>query len=289
MSDTPSYDTTSSGTAFSDTARIFTVTTPNATMRVAQDGQGPDIVWIPGGDAPAEYWLEQWQHFTSDFRCTSYDPRGVGETVSVPPPWTIDDLADDCAALIRACCDAPVAVIGLSMGGLITQALAIRHPDLVRIAIPMGTAAWIGGFTRDWMQAEIDFRKAGHKMPVDFATCHYAAFAYPARALADPVVWDKVKTAYGPRFGDRDPDDLIAQWQACLDFDCRADLGRCQVPIHAIGFTEDVQTPPSMVREVADLAANGTYHEIDGLGHVSFTRHAPDVVAARLREILSSP
>ncbi len=271
---------------FSSTTHVFTHESPNAAMRVAQDGQGPDIVWVPGGDAPAEYWIEQWDRFTYDFRCTSYDPRGVGETTSVAPPWTIEDFADDLADLIRAHCKAPMVVTGLSMGGLITQALAIRHPDLVRLAIPMGTAAYIDGFTRDWMQAEIDFRKAGHKMPVDFATCHYAAFAYPARALSDPEVWSKVKTAYGPRFGGRDPEQLIAQWQACLDFDCRETLKSCPVPIHAIGFTEDVQTPPSMVREVARHAANGTYHELEGLGHVSFTRHRPDDVAALLRRII---
>ena len=42
---------------------------------------------------------------------------------------------------------------------------------------------------RPFRQAEIDMRRAGRSLPTDFATCHYAAFAYPARALADPVVW----------------------------------------------------------------------------------------------------
>lgn len=272
---------------FSSSTRLFRIDAPGASMRVVQDGSGPDILWIPGGDSTAEYWIEQWERFAQDFRCTSYDPRGAGETTAVDPPWTIDDFADDCAEVIRSCCAPPVILTGLSMGGLITQAVAIRHPDLVRLAIPMGTAAYIDGFTRDWMQAEIDFRRAGHRMPVDFATCHYAAFAYPARALADPAIWDKVKAAYGPRFGERDPDQLIAQWQACLDFDCRVALKSCNVPIHAIGFAEDVQTPPPMVRAVASHARNGTYHEITGLGHVSLMRHAPGTVADKLHEIIN--
>lgn len=222
-----------------------------------------------------------------DFRCTSYDPRCVGETACDPPPWTIEALADDCAELIRACCALPVILVGLSMGGLITQAVAIRHPDLVRLAIPMGNAAFVDGFTRDWMQAEIDASKAGFRMPIDFATCHYAAFAYPARALWDPGVLAQVKAAYGPRFGDRNPAQPIARWQACLDFDCREALASCPVPVRAIGFTEDVQTPPAMVREAAERARHGTYHEIERLEHVSFTRHAPEVVASRLRAIIA--
>lgn len=53
-------------------------------MRVAQVGNGADIVWVPGGDSPAEAWRLQMMHFAGQYRSTSYDPRGVGETKSDP-------------------------------------------------------------------------------------------------------------------------------------------------------------------------------------------------------------
>ena len=56
--------------------------------------------------------------------------------------------------------------------------------------------------------------------------------------------------------------------------------------MHVIAFSEDVQTAPSMCKVVADLAADGHFHEIPGLGHVSLLRHRPEVVAAKLRAIL---
>ena len=71
-------------------------------MRVAQHGEGPDIVWVPGGDSPAEAWHLQMDHFAGRYRSTSYDPRGVGETTSDPAPWSIDDFARDCAEMIEA-------------------------------------------------------------------------------------------------------------------------------------------------------------------------------------------
>ncbi len=175
---------------------------------------------------------------------------------------------------------------GLSMGALITQQVAIDHPHLVRLAIPMGTAAHIDGFTRDWMQAEIDLRKDGAVLPDYFLAPHYAAFAVPAKALGDPAVWEPIKAAYTERFANRAPQDLIDQWEACLNFDCREGLKTCPVPIHAVAFSEDVQTPPAMVKAVSDLAPNGHFHEIPALGHVSVARHRPEVVNALIEEII---
>ncbi len=273
--------------AFDESVSIGTVETSGARMRVAQVGGGPDIVWVPGGDSPAEAWLGQMMRFSDRYCSTSYDPRGAGETVSDPAPWSIADFARDCAELIERACRPPVVLTGLSMGGLITQQVAIDYPHLVRLAIPMGTAAYIDGFTRDWMQAEIDLRRDGVALPDYFLAPHYAVYALPAKALGDPEIWEPLKRAYKERFADRDPQDLIDQWQACLDFDCRDGLKTCPVPIHAVSFSEDVQTPPSMVRVVTDCAMDGHFHELPGLGHVSVARHRAEEVNAKLEEILA--
>jgi 3-oxoadipate enol-lactonase len=271
--------------AFDPGARTQVLTANGVTMRVVSQGTGPDIVFIPGGDQTAEGYAQQFAHLADTFRCISYDPRGAGETTAPPAPWTIADFAADCAAVIDAVCDGPAIVCGLSLGGLITQQVAIDFPDKVRAAIPMGTAAHIDGFTRDWMQAEIDLRRAGITLPESFLAPHYAAYAFPAKALHDPELWAQVKASYTARFRDRDPQDTIDQWQACLDFDCRAGLTTCPVPFHVIAFSEDVQTAPAMCKVVADLAPVSTFHEIPELGHVSMIRHRPAVVAAKIREI----
>ncbi len=274
---------------FGPDAEIHELTTEDGvTMRVVIQGQGPDIVFIPGGDQIAEGYSQQFAQLRDRFRCISYDPRGAGKTQSPPPPWTMSDYARDCAAVIDAFCGGRAVVCGLSLGGLVTQATAIDYPEKVRLAIPMGTAAYIDGFTRDWMQAEIDLRKAGITLPDYFLAPHYAVYAFPAKALHDPELWGQLKESYTERFSNRDPQDTIDQWQACLDFDCREDLKTCPVPFQVISFSEDVQTAPSMCKVVSDLVPNGTFHEIEGLGHVSMVRHRPEVVADKLREILNT-
>jgi 3-oxoadipate enol-lactonase len=274
---------------FGPLAEVHALTTDDGvTMRVVVEGKGPDIVFIPGGDATADGYSQIFARLTDRYRCISYDPRGAGQTTAPPPPWSMEDYARDCAAVIDAFAGGSATVCGLSLGGLVTQATAIAFPDKVRLAIPMGTAAYIDGFTRDWMQAEIDIRKAGIRLPDYFLAPHYAVYAFPAKALHDPDLWAQVKDSYTERFRDRDPKDTIDQWQACLDFDCREALKTCPVPFHVISFSEDVQTAPSMCKLVSDLAPNGTFHEIAGLGHVSMVRHRPDEVAARLRDILDA-
>ena len=254
----------------------------------AQHGEGPDIIWIPGGDNVAEDWGDQIEAFTRDFRNTAFDPRGAGRTVSHrPPPWSIADMARDCADLIRAVCKPPVYVVGLSMGSFVTLQVAIDYPELVRCAVPMGTAAKPTGFCRDWMRAEVEFRKAGGRLSPDFAVHHYGAFMYPSEVLGDNALWSRLKPFVARSYGDRESKFLIAQWQACIDFDVEAQLQRCEVPIHVIGFSQDMQAPPTLGKRAAALAPKGKFHLLEGLGHLSLAGHRAETVNSEIRSIIA--
>jgi hypothetical protein len=61
----------------------------------------------------------------------------------------------------------------------------------------------------------------------------------------------------------------------------------CTVPLHAVAFSQDVQTPPQRVREVAALAPTGEYHELERCGHGSAFGHRPHEVNALLGSILA--
>ena len=260
--------------------------TSGADLYYEQSGEGPDIVWLPGGDQRGCDMRWQVEGFP-DFRNTTLDPRGAGETGIIdPPPWTILDMARDCAELIEARCAPPVVVAGLSMGSMIVQEVAINWPHLVRVAIPMGTGAWAEGFSREWMEAEIRYRREHGDLPPDFATTHYGAFMYPSEVLGDTELWKRLKTVTIDAYAHRDGAMLDAQWQACCDFDTRDRLPGCRVPMHVIGFGQDMQAPPSLGRKAAELAGNGHFHLLEGLGHLSLCGHRPELVNATIREII---
>jgi pimeloyl-ACP methyl ester carboxylesterase len=260
----------------------------DATLFHEQSGAGPDIVWLAAGDNPGSNWRHyQTPAFDRDHRNTTYDARGVGATGSrTPPPWGIAEHAGDLAALIEARCAPPVVLVGLSMGSLIAVQLAHDRPELVRCAIVMGTCVRKTGFIREWEEAEIAFRRAGGSLPPDFATAHYAMQYYPADALGDDETWERIRPFVAAGFAERDGAMLAAQWQACLEYDSSQLLPATRVPIHAVAFSEDVQTPPRRVREVAELAADGHFHLLQGLGHGSAFGHRPDEVNATIRLIV---
>jgi pimeloyl-ACP methyl ester carboxylesterase len=258
-------------------------------LRYIQEGKGPDIIWIPPGDVSCDVFDAQFAAFRYDHRCTGFDPRGVGGTISVTPaPWSISQMAADCIALIEHVCTEPVVLTGLSLGALITQEVAFTRPDLVRVAIPMGTGAKKTGFFRQWEEAEISFAEKGNVLPEDFARAHYAALGYPAEVLGDDELWEQCKTYLQGMSHKRDPLMLAAQWRACMEYDSTESLPKCQVPMHVIAFAEDLQTPPARGRQVAELARDGHFHLLKGLAHMSMFGHRPDAVNERIREILKT-
>jgi pimeloyl-ACP methyl ester carboxylesterase len=150
----------------------------------------------------------------------------------------------------------------------------------------MGTCVRKTGLIREWEEAEIAFRREGGSLPPAFATAHYAMQYFPADALGDDETWERIKPIVAAGFAQRDGAMLAAQWQACVDFDSGPLLPQIAAPIHAVAFSEDVQTPPARVREVAELARDGHFHLLEGLGHGSAFGHRPDVVNACLRSIV---
>ena len=95
-------------------------------------GQGPRILFIHGIGADMKNPVGIFnspvpEHFT----VLAFDPRGLGESDSPSEPGTIADLADDAAGLAAAVGWNHYHVFGASMGGMVAQELALRHPAVV--------------------------------------------------------------------------------------------------------------------------------------------------------------
>ena len=97
-----------------------------------ESGTGDPLLLIMGLAADSTAWMFQVPDFSKRYRTIVFDNRGVGRSSKPPGPYTIHLMADDAVALLDTLDIRRAHVLGVSMGGMIAQELAIRHPDRVR-------------------------------------------------------------------------------------------------------------------------------------------------------------
>jgi pimeloyl-ACP methyl ester carboxylesterase len=133
-------------------------------MNYRQSGNGLPVLLIHGYPLNSRLWKPQLEGLADVAHLIAPDLRGHGDSESVPGPYSMDLLADDCAALLEALdISTPVIVNGLSMGGYIAMAFARRYPErlagLVLTATRSGADSEAGKTARD--QAAKQAREAG--------------------------------------------------------------------------------------------------------------------------------
>lgn len=267
------------------------ITVGKTTINYDQFGKGPDLVWVSGTPSLGSRWHNSQVPFFEQFRNTTFDNRGVGGTTcAAPPPWSINQLAQDTAGLIERVCSPPVSIVGHSLGGFIVTQLALDRPDLLRCAIASGTAAqghrgWLG----DHMRAEVEVRQSGGDVSGMFAVTHYAALAYPAKVLGDERKWEAIKQLLKPERLQRSDEverATVAQLEASIAWDVADRLPTCSVPLHVFAYEEDVAAPPQDGQLVAQLAPQGEFHLFEGMGHRSLYDDKAAVVNAKIAEVV---
>jgi len=97
-----------------------------------QQGTGPDLVLIMGHGLTGKFWEEQIPVYAKHFRCLTFDNRGVGQTDVTPRGFTIEHMADDTFGLLDALDIRDAHVSGISMGGSIAIAMALKAPERLR-------------------------------------------------------------------------------------------------------------------------------------------------------------
>jgi pimeloyl-ACP methyl ester carboxylesterase len=193
-------------------------------------GSGPPLVLIMGYGWTMEGWDPRLVHALARHnRVVMFDNSGVGRTQELPPPLTIDAMADQTSALIDTLGLGRPDVLGWSMGGMIAQALAVLHPAqvgrLVLCATYPGTGAAVPP-SQAALQAGSDFPANQVKAYTAFTA---AISEYPATHVASVAA----KGAQGI---------ASADWQDGIDATGRKVSG-ISVPTLIADGTEDQLDP----------------------------------------------
>jgi pimeloyl-ACP methyl ester carboxylesterase len=203
-------------------------------------GSGPPLVLIMGYGWTMEGWDPRLVHALAlHNRVVMFDNSGVGLTQPLPPPLTIDAMADQTSALIDTLGLGRPDVLGWSMGGMIVQALAILHPAQVRRLVLCATYPGTGAAVLP-SQAAL---RAGSDFPANQVNAYNAFTAaiseYPA-APAAPTTTKAAQTI------------AVADWWDGIDATGRK-IARISVPTLIADGTTDQLDPVANDHTLARL------------------------------------
>lgn len=189
---------------------------------------------------------------------------------------TVEGLAEDAAALIGAVASGPVVFVGLSIGGMIGQALAARRPELLSGLVLSNTAPRMGT-AEAWAGRIAAIRAGGIEAIADGVMERW--FAAPFRAGADLAIWRNMLVRT-PAQG------YIAACEALARADLTGSTSLLALPVQVIAGEEDQASPPALVAAMAAAIRGAALDILPGTGHLPPVE-APEAMAGLLRAFLA--
>jgi 3-oxoadipate enol-lactonase len=209
-----------------------------------------------------------------------YDHRGHGGSAVPPGAYTMDALVDDAARLLREWGHGPVVFVGLSMGGMVGQGLAVRHPELLRgLVLANTTAAYPDAAKGAWAQRIATVGEGGMAAIADMVVERYlhadfrAAHPEQAQALRTQVL--RCNAA-----------GYAASCYAVMAVDWQAQLPQVRCPTLVLAGARDMGATPAMAEDIASRIPGAKLQVFDDASHLSvaeqpaqFTRAVTDFIA----------
>ena len=239
---------------------------------------GPVVVFSNSLGTDFRLWDPLLPHLPDGLRIIRYDKRGHGLSSCPKAPYTIEDHRDDVAGLLEGLAIERAAFVGLSVGGMIGQALAAARPDLVQALVLCDTGHVIG--PPEIWEARIQAAEAdGIGAMSDGVLQRWFSARFHAERPDELELWRSMLT--------RTPvDGYIGTCRAIQNADLTEDVAKLAMPALCVVGSEDAATTPELMRSTADLIGADCV-EIEGAGHlpcVEKPRTLANIIAAFLKE-----
>jgi len=213
--------------------------------------------------ATREMWKPQLAALTKDYRVLNYDMRGHGRTSAPAGPYSFAMLAGDAVGLLDHLKIARVAFVGLSIGGMIGQQLAIHHANRLRCAVLCSTTSAIPVTVRPvWDERIAAVEGAG--MATQVASTLERWFTAPYRATHPEVIeWIGGMIRNTPVAG------FVGCGRAIQGLDITAELPKIKLPVLVLPGEKDPGTPPAMSEVIHRAIPGSEYAVVPDAAHLA--------------------
>lgn len=228
-------------------------------------GEGAPLVLVMGIGYDSSLWkLAQVPALSQRFQVIIFDNRDAGQSSRADAPYSIADMADDTARLMDALGIGRAHLLGLSMGGMIGQEFALRHPKRLDHLILAGCGAAPARVAfdpiRTWNWVKANDRSGETFACQQFTWLFSTAFLRNQQAVAQTMAM----LSQNPHPISAEAYDRQAQ--AYLQYDALDRLGGIKAPTLVIAGEQDLLTPPHVCHEVASGIPGATFEVIRGAG-----------------------
>lgn len=241
------------------------------TLNVAELGDGPPLIFIPGLVGLHEAWKFQLAHFSGHYRCVTFDHRGTGgsDKPSGPGAYSTAVIAGDVIALMDRLGIEATHVVGTSTGGCILQNLAIDHPRRLRGCV----------FSNSWTAADEFVNRlqlTRKRIAESYGAAEYvrlsSMFTHGAAQFRENL--DKVMALEKLALETVAPVEILtARIDMTLEHDRRDELSRIDRPSLVISTADDATVPCYFADDLAAAIPGARKVIFEEGGHYSYRRH----------------
>lgn len=243
----------------------------------AMDTSAPTLVFGNSLGTSLHLWDALVAHLPEGLRIIRYDMRGHGKSDVPDGPYTMGGLVSDAASVCDAFQVKDSLFVGLSVGGMVAQGLAVKRPDLIRALVLSNTAAKIGNPPM-WQDRIDAVRAKGLHAIADDVMKRW--FSRDFLMSSDPAHWRKMLTQT-PAAG------YAGICAAIAGTDFYTPTSGIRIPTLGIAGSEDGATPPDLVRETVDLIPGSQFHLMRRVGHLPCVE-APEAYAKILIDFMAA-
>jgi 3-oxoadipate enol-lactonase len=238
---------------------------------------GPAIVFANSIGTDMRIWERVVPLLPANVRTVRYDERGQGRSATPAAPYSIADHAADLAGLLAALNITNAVIAGLSIGGLIALGLWAREPRLVGGLVLMDTAPKIA--TEEfWNNRIAAVRNGGLAAVAGNVLERWFSNTFRATRTEELARWRDMLVA-SPAEG------YIGSCAALRDANMESVAKSISVPTLVMCGSEDVATPPGLVKGLAEMIPDATFELIDGSGHLPCIE-TPSILALNIGAFL---
>ncbi|WP_122073132.1 3-oxoadipate enol-lactonase [Pseudophaeobacter sp. EL27] len=243
--------------------------------RIDGDPNGTPIVFANSLGTDLRVWDAVVERLPAGLKIIRYDKRGHGLSSCPPAPYSMGALVRDAERLLDHLEVRDCVFVGLSIGGMIAQGLAVKRLDMVRALVLSNTAAKMGT-AEMWKTRMQTVTDEGIAPLADGIMERW--FGRDFRATPELQLWRNMLLQ-------QSREGYAGCCAAIAGTDFYTPTSGLRLPCLGIAGSEDGASPPDLVRETTDLIPGSQFHLIRRAGHIPCVEK-PDEYAERLTQFL---